>query len=694
MSRIPLVLLLTCFSLLSIRAGAQEGECPKIRVGVTLKEIHDEVYGELEKDYPGMSGEESLAQIDAWVVDEFQQRNPDITLFSLKKNPDAECEFILYYSIYTIGREEVWDEVGQAYWVFGTDYWFFSQLDNTCSCLPLNIFILDIEINQEEDLHQAIKNNAALLWPMDLRIRQWLREATVPAESPRLNIDLEKDYLSPLDKETRKMEVWSKVRDCKNVLVYDNDRDHPVYYPKTIDRCEFEQSPGPYLYWLDVGGMKTALISKNHQASGVYRLKEGIEPSASRVKLKTCGLGQRTIIEKEKEIIIRGLKIDVEPARKIMHPDESTRITLTFYEEDPEGNRYPVSGKELKVSTPGLTNGRITPKSGHQTDGSGKAYLTYKAGDKDESVQFIAEYRPPDYPDKATGRSRILVKPYEYDASLILRKKVIKKEFTEQQEVYGQCEEEKIQRHELDEQIEASIFVPLKLVSSNENPLFGQIMEYYQPVDVNLSNLNVSSRETRYSYSNINKAGCAKSGHETTVVTTKHVTGREIENKEYAIRNPWIITCDKETGKALKMIPAGYSVAYETDDTEAMETAIWSDGGTDKDENKEVDHHRHRLAVGPVGKEVSDPTVKRNPNWIKDYIEQFGVEVPANVKMPQTDQSQAIQKVPQDVLVSFGDGIRHFGGRASRDSVKTLKDGYIREQQTFFWEIRKRKRKR
>ncbi|MGM0527859.1 MAG: hypothetical protein ACQERS_05590 [Bacteroidota bacterium] len=694
MTYICRILLIISLSSVFLISRGQESECPESRVGVRLEEIKPEVFDALYEDYPGQSKEALLSQIDDWVVNEFQQRNTDLTFFSLKNNPDGDCEFILMYLIFTNAQNVVYDEEEEAARVYGNVYWVFGKLVNTCSCVPLQSFILDIKNSQDENIHQAIKNVAALHFPMGNRIYHWLREATVPVESPVLKIDLEKEYLSPLDEETRKMEVWSTVRDCRGLTVYEDHLNHPVYYPETIDRCEFEQSPGPYFYWMDIRGLKTAFISKNRKASGVYRLNEGIEPSTSRVKLKTCGLGQHTIVEEEEEIIIRGLKIDVEPNRKILHPDESTRITLTFYEEDPDGNRYPVNGKELEIKTPGLMNGKISPKSGHVTDMSGQVQLTYRAGDKDESVRFIAEYQPPEYPEKAIGRSRILVKPYEYDATLVLRKKVIIKEFTEQKEIYGRCDEEKIQRHKLDEQLEASIYVPLKLVSSNENPLFGQIMEYYQPLDVNLSSLNLSSRETSYSYSNITNTGCAQGGHETTVTTSKSITGREIENKEYATQNPWIITCDKETGKALKMIPAGYSVAYETDDTETMETSTWSDGGTEKDESKELDHHRHRFAVGPVGKEVSDPTVKRNPDWIKDYIEQFGVEVPANVRIPQPDQDQAIKKVCEDMLVSFGDGIHHFGGRATRDSVKNLEDGYIREQQTFFWEIRKRKKHR
>ena len=71
MRRVFYNLLMPVFILIALITRGQEGDCPKIRVGVTLEEIHEEVYDELEKDYPAMSVEECMAQIDAWVVNEF-----------------------------------------------------------------------------------------------------------------------------------------------------------------------------------------------------------------------------------------------------------------------------------------------------------------------------------------------------------------------------------------------------------------------------------------------------------------------------------------------------------------------------------------------------------------------------------------------------------------------------------------------
>jgi hypothetical protein len=333
----------------------------------------------------------------------------------------------------------------------------------------------------------------------------------------------------------------------------------------------------------------------------------------------------------------------------------------------------------------------------------GEITLKYKAPDDCEissdqiSVYNTCEILPEDKnPIEETRLNRLIneknIKISCYDGTLTLRKEVKKKIFSERSEVHGKCKEEKIKRHELDEQIQATVFVPLKFNQAADMPLFGQRWEYYLPMDINIRSFNLFSEETRYSYSNITNINCTKGGHETTVKTDVKATRPEIMEKDVFMKTPWIVVFDKKTNKAVKIIPGGYSIEYDTQTTKKMETALWTKDGRETDQDSDEKEGHNRLALGPVADKIMDPTVKSNKNWIQDYLKQQGIELPPGVDIPQQDNKGAASEIPSDILVSFGDGVTHFGGQGEKRDFKKTEHGYKEENLSFHWEVKRKKK--
>ena len=150
----------------------------------------------------------------------------------------------------------------------------------------------------------------------------------------------------------------------------------PVKFPTRTDRgtidaipgegCKLEIQDGNWLY---------ILVNNAGNAIAEYTLKRGLAPQIEKIKLTTCPRGNKPEIEKEVEIIIRGLELVVTPQRKTIYAGESTAININFDEVDPDGQRYPVASREVEIAVTGLSNGTISPADKVTTDESGMAEL-------------------------------------------------------------------------------------------------------------------------------------------------------------------------------------------------------------------------------------------------------------------------------------------------------------------------------
>lgn len=393
-------------------AIGQDDDCNKTKIAVSVKIVPKaENYDHLAGEFGTRPNSEWNGFVAKMIVEVLSEYEPDITFFSLREGGrDYHYHFDAHMSLNTVGEGS--DE--------HTVYWIASSLTANSNCIPNRNWVLDAYDGKDSQLKQTIKNLVSQFRPMDRNIIQYEKNHPSPPRDPELNIQIEKDFISPLGKESRITEVYAKVYDCRGLLVCDTGTGgQPVYYQDKIDRLDLKigRNEGGY----HIGNFMVIITNKECENTGKYKLEKGVDPERKSIRFKTCRLGSGPIIEEEKELIIRGLEVEVKPDRKEIHPDEHTDIVIIFSETEPDGIKHPVEGKEIQVELTGLEDGTIKAKDGYTTNRDGKVVLDYKAGDLDEKITVRAWFEPPDYPDKAEGKASVTVKPDDHDVSLTLR---------------------------------------------------------------------------------------------------------------------------------------------------------------------------------------------------------------------------------------------------------------------------------
>ncbi len=687
--------------------------CEKTRLGVSFNDLGDIVLDHLNEKYGTKSLDAWLDDIDDRVVQTLQNNSPELDVFSRRKNKSKDPHYIFTYGLHLniietdliipseantyIDPDLGWEvtEYSDPVYEEETAFWNYGSLMINSPCIPNYRAILAVDFVKDLELDGAITGLSQRFWRITNLIEESEEERPVPAKGPVIEIDYEKEYLSILEKEDREMEVKVKVKNCKGAYLYSDVESQPVYFPKDVNRCEFShvvdcEDRGMY------GNSYVILTNKQYEAKGKYKVIEGLEASNEKVNLGSCGIGSNSEVYKEGELIIRGLEIKVKPNRRQIFCDERTEIKLTFNETDPDGNNYPVEGKDLNVKINGLINGTIKAKDGYTTDENGEVILNYKAGDDDKKISITASYQPVDYPDKADGKASVTVKPLEYDATLTLKKKFVKRvTFNKEESKTGDdCNTNTKKKRQFNETIESTIYVTLKLIESTDMPMYNQRWEYYEPINVDLSTFNLFSNDNRLDFSNSTGYDCASGGYETTTTTKKQIRKKEIEGKGQITTVPWIVTFDNETGKALKIIPAGYGVAYEYDETEKFHTSTWSKDDKSEDSGSDTKTSTRTFGVGPVEDPKPDPTAKSSGQWIQDYIKKNIGDIPPEiaVQIPKTDPKEAQNDINPDVIVQFGDGKKYFGGNGRKSITTPNPYGFEQIEQVYTWQMTRRRK--
>jgi hypothetical protein len=121
----------------------------------------------------------------------------------------------------------------------------------------------------------------------------------------------------------------------------------------------------------------------------------------------------------------------------------------------------------------------------------------------------------------------------------------------------------------MNESINASVSVSLKLEQVADMPIMNQTWEYYKPVSVSPGGFSYNYNDEKYDASNVSGTECS-GGHETTVSRSRQLENHDIENKEYVTQSMWMLVIDNESGKAVKIIPAGYSIEYKINEEEKI----------------------------------------------------------------------------------------------------------------------------
>jgi hypothetical protein len=666
------ILVAVLFAFLCIlKAQAQEDDCNKTKVAVSVEIV--DAYNLLENDFGPRAKSEWNNFTTKMLVQILSEYEPEITFFPLSKGgEDCHYFFEAGMTLITVGEEDNKQ----------TGYLVTASLIANANCIPSRSGELQSSMTYGKDrmLNQAMKNLVSTFWPMDRNIVLYEKDHPSPPRKPELNIQIGKEFISPLDKESRKTKVNAKVFDCRGNQVCDTrstTSGQPVYYQDKIDRLDLKigNCSGGYPF----GNFMVIITNKDCDNEGEYKLEKGIDAEKKTIRFRTCQLGG-PIVEEEKELIIRGIKIEVKPDRREIEPDERTKIVITLNETDPDGSRYPVEGKEIDVKINGLENGTIKPENGYTTTSDGKVVLDYKAGSNDEKITVAASFQPEDYPDKAEGKGSVTVKPPEYDAKLNISGKYEKIIKTSKKDT----KDGSVDNHSLNESLEVSVSIFLEFIQAEDMPIFYQTFQYYKPTSVSITGFTYNSEENRY------MSGPA---FETNINFNRTASKQKIDGKEYLSQVPWVLVIDNETKKAVKLIHAGYGISYEVLESEIMNSVNYSTNVPQRKSETTTKTSSKSFSLGPVGEKVQDPTIKRSDTWVQDYLKKKGVEIPAGVPIPKIPNQADQQEIYPDILVKYGDGKTSFGGEGRLPIKEEIEDGYQEENLHYSWNMTVKKKK-
>jgi len=279
-----------------------------------------------------------------------------------------------------------------------------------------------------------------------------------------------------------------------------------------------------------------------------------------------------------------------------------------------------------------------------------------------------------------------------YDATIVIKKQYDRILRTSGKETHndGKCTTTYNYSNDINESIKASVSLSLKLDQVVDMPVLNQTIEYYKPVNVSLGGFSYSYIEKQFNASNVSGANCS-GGHETNVDRIRNLGSRDIADKEYETQNMWMLVIDNESGKALKIIPAGYNIEYELNEQETINSVVLSN--PPKRESSSSSREMSRtFKLGPVGEEIPDPTIKKSDTWLEDYLKRQGVDLPPGVTIPTPSNEETIKNISPDILVKNGDGISSFGGYGDFKEDKTLEDGYEKTEMHYSWSMKRIKR--
>ena len=411
-------------SLLLVAAShlsGQEGDCPKIKVGVDLNYITEDAWGKIMSDNANTSFDRAywLNEIQNRFINALNQNNPSVSFIDVGGGNGGFYEYIFKYSLYTARiAEGNYDYAESVVNEYSALYYEIRSIINSLHKCGPSLNVGEHVENKSRNLSVVIEANVVDHFSIQQRIKEYEGKHPVPPRAPEMTVEFEPEFVSPL-KEERKAKVKVTVVNCEG---------RPVYYPNPeqwVSYDPYQSEKGKMSAPLDYSGnpgsfqgmgSNTLIIYTKSDGTAIadYELQHGMAAGYEPITITTCGLVSGKI-KKEKALKIKGLEMEVRPVHKEIYWDEQTDFILTLKKIDPDGVKDPVSGKELKVKIEGLVNGEVNPKSGYVTDNKGDVRLHYRAGDRDEKISVTASFQPEDYPDKAEGKGFVLVKEPEGD---------------------------------------------------------------------------------------------------------------------------------------------------------------------------------------------------------------------------------------------------------------------------------------
>ena len=372
--------------------------------------------------------------------------------------------------------------------------------------------------------------------------------------------------------------------------------------------------------------------------------------------------------EEEERIAIgpyEGATLELKPEKEQIETGETIDVEIKLLDCDD------VPMKKMKVRLE-ARGGTFDPDE-VTTNDAGIAVAEFKADNTPGryTQPFEFEFRYPFANEFYTSGNEgyITIVPIENDAVLTLSKTHNLTLKTRQEDA------EHVSKHDINETINSSATVYLNLIERQEMPIFNQTWEYYQPTFVDASSFAYNYKENRYD---------AGPNYETTIDITRLKTTNKVEGEEYMSQfPPWMLVIDNETGKAVKLIPAGYGIEYEYNEIEEL-TSVH---GNKKESKTTSKKGKKSFKLGPVGEEVADPTIKKSNTWIQDYLKDQGVEIAAGVSIPNVSNEETIKEIQPDILVKSGNGRTSCGGSGERRIEKDLEFGKQVTQLNYSWSM-------
>jgi len=527
---------------------------------------------------------------------------------------------------------------------------------------------ISVDAAVNTDLNKALMTSLAKTIGRDLEtlIARYEASHFSSMRSPKLIVSLfPPGWVSPEDLE-RNADIAAVVEDCHGR----RGKGSWIFYTQRTKRGFVDNRNGQQ--------QMNNVVSTGADGSVLfrYRLEKGTDPGTDRVVFEISGKGQE-LIRKFIFIKIKGLRIEAQADKKTVMPAEETNVRFTVYKTDTEGGQEPLPDRTVQVSVQGLVDGSAGPRGSVKTDGNGQAVVTFRAGNKDKSVKFIATYQPKGvpapYPESVTGQT--VVNVGKYDATLTVTCS------SEERYRHDYSRAAETQRNTDDKMISAEIRMPLVFDYALDVPTAGQRWEYYHALSRELSSFYAFSTSERYRLTNYGDIGAETNRR-------VHHTASGAKFEAPFLNENVIIVFDSKSNKALKaVIPGEYGISYVRHIEDNLHTEQWNPKTglkvDDKNDSRKEDAVFH---TGPVEDMIPDPTGGSDQleGYVAELFKKRGLPPPADIPARQKTKEHRIHP---DFLVKHGDGTSSIGGEGRKPSFSGGPGSTRRVEKIFKWEI-------
>ena len=298
MSKLILTASIILLLLYSGLVSGQESQCPRFKVCVKNDGVYNDstLYYLNKRHNKDLTIESWISEINSKIVEELNNAgSSDLTFFSSSLNPEQEIDLFFYWSLklWSVNKDHPDNKYANSYIKDGIlnltnqkiVFLMRSQINILSPCVPNYESILSIETTYEENIYQLTKNLVGMNSPLDRQIWDWESQHLAPAREPQMEVRYEKEYLSLLDEESRKTEIYIKVKNCRDQYVYNQFHSQPVYFLKETDRLQSRNSnkcdDGPP--W---GPFITIFTNAEFEAICAYSVKKGLNPSIEKLRFQ------------------------------------------------------------------------------------------------------------------------------------------------------------------------------------------------------------------------------------------------------------------------------------------------------------------------------------------------------------------------------------------------------------------------